>query len=608
MMSFLPSPMSSAVESSRPKHGLRAKDRRQTRFPLLVLQLEERQLLTTPTLLSISASTSNLAAGAMEVFTATAVTNPPDGNNLPTGGTVTFSNGALTLGSAPLINGLASFSTTLGPGTYSVTASYSGAAAFASSSTTSSAGFIFNQAGNGTFGSTDLSSGTVQATAAELSNPFGVAVGPTGTIYIADTFNDVIDAVNPSTGVITVIAGTLGVNGPASAGLLYDPRGIALDGNLMFIADRDNNAVEELNLTTGNLTTIAGNGTFGDAGDGGPATAAELASPTAVAVDSTGQNVYIADTFNDAIRKVNLASGIITTVAGTLGTSGFSGNGGPATAATLFDPSGVVVDGSGNIYIADSDNEVVREVNASTGIISTFAGTAQTIGFSGDGGLATSATLSSPWGLALNSTGTTLYIADRDNNAIRQVNLATGIITTLAGTGTFGSTGDGGPATAATLSSPRSIAVDTSGNVYIADALGNQIRMVAFGSASASVTVAAFATKQPSRSALFSPTVPTGTGGVAQAVNLTVSNNVNVGAIVNKGNYSLALVGKNGRATKIKIRRVLYTGSALSLSVFPGSKLLIGNPLRTYRLIIRGQAFGTLTITFNKWNILSETV
>ena len=262
-----------------------------------------------------------------------------------------------------------------------------------------------------------------------------MAVGPTGTIYIADTFNDVIDAVNPSTGVITTIAGTLGVNGPASSGLLYDPRGIALDGNLLFIADRDNNAVEELNLTTGTLTTIAGNGTFGDAGDGGPAIAAELASPTAVAVDATGQNVYIADTFNDAIREVNLASGIITTVAGTLGTSGFSGDGGPATSATLFDPTGVAVDGSGNIYIADSDNEVVRKVTTSTGLISTFAGTPQTQGYSGDGGLATSAELSTPLGLALNSTGTTLFIADRDNNAIREVNLATGIITTFAGTG-----------------------------------------------------------------------------------------------------------------------------------------------------------------------------
>ena len=332
-MSFLPSPsrlLSSRVAPSAAS-GRRIAVKRVS--PCSSMQLEERQVLTTPTLLSMSASASNLVAGSIEVFTATAVTNPPDGTNVPTGGTVTFSNGAATLGTASLINGVASFSTLLQPGTYSVTASYSGTGTFASSSTASSAGFIYNQAGNGTFGSTDLSSGTVQATAAELGNPFGVAVGPTGTIYIADTFNDVIDAVNPTTGVITVIAGTSGVNGPASSGLLYSPRGIALDGNLLFIADRDNNAVEELNLTTDTLTTIAGNGTFGDSGDGGPATAAELASPSAVAVNSSGQNLFIADTFNDAIREVNLATGIITTVAGTLGTAGFSGDGGPATLA-----------------------------------------------------------------------------------------------------------------------------------------------------------------------------------------------------------------------------------------------------------------------------------
>ena len=312
---------------------------------------------------------------------------------------------------------------------------------------------------------------------------------------------------------------------------------------------------------------------------GQPSTA-ELHLPSAVAVDPTGQNVYIADTFNDAIREVNLASGIITTVAGTLGTSGFSGDGGPATSATLFDPTGVVVDGSGNIYIADSDNEVVREVKASTGIISTVAGTPQTPGFTGDGGLATSAKLYTPWGLALNSTGTTLYIADRDNNAIREVNLATGIITTFAGTGPFGTTGNGGPATAALISSPRAIAVDASGNVYIADTLGNEVRMVAFGSPSASVTVRPFATRQPGGVSVFTPFVPTGTGTHAQAINLTLAETVNVAAIENKANYlTLDGVWRNGRVKKIAIRRVTFKASNRTVSIFPGSKLLIGTPL-----------------------------
>jgi sugar lactone lactonase YvrE len=601
-MSFLLSPTWSALKSRRP----RAKDYRHRRVAINLMPLEERQLLTTPTLTSISASTGNLTAGAAEVLTATVISNPFS-SNIPTGGTVTFLSGTTTLGTATLLNGSASISTVLAPGTYSVTASYGGTATFGSSSSTTSAGFIFNEAGTGTFGSTDLSSGTVQATAAELGGPFGVAVGPTGTIYIADTSNDVIEAVNPNTGVITVIAGVPGVNGPASSGELFSPRGLALEGNLLFIADRDNNAVEMLNLSNGSLTTVAGNGTFGDAGDGGPATSAELASPSAVALD--GNNLLIADTFNDAIREVNLTSGVITTVAGTLGTSGFSGDGGLATSATLFDPTGVVTDSAGNIYIADSDNEVVREVKASTGIITTIAGTPQSSGFSGDGGLATSAKLFTPWGLALNSAGTTLYIADRDNNAIRDINLTSGIITTLAGTGPFGSTGDGGPATAATLSSPRSVAVDAFGDVFIADALGNQVRMVAFGAPTAAVTVTPFVSMQAGRTAIFAPNVPTGTGGTAQAIVLSVADTAIAAATANKFNYSLTtLPNVNGKVKKIGVRKVVYKAANHELRIFPGSKLLIGNPVKSYRLIIRGQPFGTLTVIFNKWGILSETV
>src|SRR5262249_49243805 len=191
----------------------------------------------------------------------------------------------------------------------------------------------------------------------------------------------------------------------------------------------------------------------------------------------TGTKLVIADTFNNRVRAVDLSTGVITTVAGT-GAFGFGGNGGAATAAMLKDPAGVVVDSAGNLYIGDSDNEVVRKVDASTGVITTIAGTPQTAGYSGDGGPATAATLFTPWGLALDSTGTHLFIADRDNNAIRAVDLSTGVITTVAGNGSFGSTGNGGPATSAELSSPRSVAVDSSGNLFIAAARGNQVREV----------------------------------------------------------------------------------------------------------------------------------
>jgi hypothetical protein len=571
-----------------------------------MMPLEERQLLTIPTLTSVSAAASNLVFGQAEVFTAKVVANPPS-SNTPTGGTVTFSNGGTPIGTASLVNGIASLSTILPIGASSVTASYSGTSTFGSSSSTTSAGYIFNEAGSGTYGSTNLSGGNVQATAADFANPFAVAVGPTGTIYIADTFNDVIDAVNPSTGVVTVIAGTPGTTGPASSGMLFDPRGLALDGNQLFIADRDNNAVEELNLTTGSLTTVAGNGTYGDAGDGGAATSAELASPSAVAVNSVGNELFIADTFNDAIREVNLATGIITTVAGTLGTSGYSGDGGPATAAKLFDPTGVVLDNAANIYISDSDNEVVREVHASTGVITTIAGTPQVSGYSGDGGQATSAKLFTPWGLALNSAQTELYIADRDNNAIRVVNLTAGVISTLAGTGSFGSAGDGGPATAATLSSPRSLAVDAAGDVFIADALGNQIRMVGFGATSASVTVAPFVSVPPGRTSVWSNGVPTGIRHrTAQGIVLELADIANASAAADRSDYALTTTpNRRGRVRSIRISRVVYQPTTRVLDIFPRTKLVNAG---TYELTIGGQPVGTLTIVFNKHSIISESL
>lgn len=181
------------------------------------MQLEERQLLTTPTLTSVSASASNLVHGQAEVLTATVQSNPPGINIVPTGGTVVFENGFNLLGSATLSNGTATLSTVLPAGTYSVTATYGGTSTFGGSTSTTSAGYIFNVAGNGTYGNTVTPSGVAPASA-ELANPFGVGVGPDGTVYISDTFNNEIDAVSPSTGLISVIAGngTAGnVDGPA---------------------------------------------------------------------------------------------------------------------------------------------------------------------------------------------------------------------------------------------------------------------------------------------------------------------------------------------------------------------------------------------------------
>jgi hypothetical protein len=219
------------------------------------------------------------------------------------------------------------------------------------------------------------------------------------------------------------------------------------------------------------ITTIAGNGFFGISGDGGPAIVAELASPTGVACDASG-NLYISDE-GDCIRKIN-TSGIISTIAGMGGIGGYSGDGGPATAAELYLPYGVAVDSSGNIYIADGYYSRIRKVDTS-GIISTFAGSAAT-GYSGDGGPATDAELNNPWGLAVDASGN-LLIADWSNYRIRKVNKS-GVISTFAGNGTGAFSGDGGQATAAELYLPYGVACDTFGNVYIADGGNNRVRIV----------------------------------------------------------------------------------------------------------------------------------
>ena len=276
-------------------------------------------------------------------------------------------------------------------------------------------------------------------------------------------------------GDINTVAGTgsegfSGDGGPASSAELSYPYGVALDasGNLYF-ADLGNNRVRKVN-GTGTITTVAGAGSYGFSGDGGPATSAELAQPTGVAVDSSG-DLYIADNSNNRVRKVD-SSGTITTVVGG-GISGL-GDGGPATAAQLNQPVGVAVDGSGNLYIADAGNSRVRKVDGS-GTITTVAGTGG-FGFSGDGGPATAAQLNSPYGVALDGSGN-LYIGDTGNQRVRRVN-GSGTISTVAGTGTQGFSGDGGPATAAQLRDPVGVALDGSGNLYIADSANSRVRKV----------------------------------------------------------------------------------------------------------------------------------
>jgi hypothetical protein len=326
------------------------------------------------------------------------------------------------------------------------------------------------------------------AISAELAGPTGVAVDATGNLFIADAGNNRIREVGTN-GIITTVAGGgtngLGDGGPATNAELANPGGVAVDasGNL-FIADVYNNRIREVG-TNGIIITVAGNGTAGYSGDGGAATNAELYNPVAVAVDASA-NLFIADLGNNVILEVG-TNGIITTVAGDggfragAGVGGYSGDGGPATNAELSDPSGVAVDASGNLFIADYHNQRIRKVGTN-GIITTVAGNGIG-GYSGDGGPATNAELTTPSGVAVDASGN-LFIADWNNNVIREVG-TNGIITTVAGngyvnpnTGFGGYSGDGGTATNAELANPGGVAVGASGNLFIADTYNNAIRKV----------------------------------------------------------------------------------------------------------------------------------
>ena len=405
-------------------------------------------------------------------------------------GTVTFMDGTTLLGSpvTPNSSGVATLHvSTLPVGTDLLTASYGGDSNFAESTTAVGPNStITTVAGNGTAG---FSGDNGPATNAELGLPNGVAMDSAGDLFIADS-NDRIREVNHATGVITTVAGNgvwgfSGDNGPATAAELDGPSGIAVDsaGDL-FITDGGNDRIREVNHATGVITTIAGDGIRGHTGDNGPATAAALDEPFGITLDAAG-DLFIADSGNNRIREVNHATGLITTVAGN-GTAGYGGDNGPATAAELYRPSGIAVDAVGDLFIADSGNNRIREVNHATGVITTVAGNG-TAGFSGDNGPATAAELGYPNGIAMDSAGD-LFIGDSSNNRIREVNHATGVITTVAGNGIGGFSGDNGPASAAELGYPTGMAMDSAGDLFIADYGSFVLREVASGAALVTVT------------------------------------------------------------------------------------------------------------------------
>ena len=354
-----------------------------------------------------------------------------------------------------------------------------------STSYTCTSGNIITIAGSGLQGYTGDGG---SALCAELFYPAGIAFDATGNMYIAQYGNVAYPAVRMvnTSGIISTFAGGSSYCDacPANTSKVV-PMGVAVNktsGNV-YIADNYQNRIRMVN-TSGIITTLAGNGTQGYSGDGIPATTAsvEMYFPYGIALDGSG-NIYFGDWMNNCVRKITISTGIISTIAGNGSAGiagGFGGDGGLANSinSKLHWPSGVAVDGSGNVYIADAANYRIRKITFSTGNISTVAGNG-TLGFSGDGGAATNAALSFPYGVAVDGSGN-MYIADQQNQRIRMVNTS-GIISTIAGNGTGGYTGDGGPATNAELQMnpyATGIAVDASGNVYIGDGQNNRVRKV----------------------------------------------------------------------------------------------------------------------------------
>jgi sugar lactone lactonase YvrE len=339
-------------------------------------------------------------------------------------------------------------------------------------------GIISTLAGNGIWG---YANGSL--TSASFRNPSGMAVDQAGNLYIADSINQVVRKI--TTSAVSTFAGNgqsgySGDNGAATAASLNNPTGVALDAaNNLYIADQGNGLIRRVDAVTGIITTVAGGGStvLTASSTNVAARSASFSGPQAVTVDPSG-NLFISDSNHNMVLRVNSVTGYITLFAGAGsggGTDGF-GDGGPATSAIFNNPTGLALDASNNLYIADTDHSLVRVVNATSGTITVAAGSGA-YGYSGDQGPATDAALKSPIGVRVDSAGN-VYIADFACNVIRQTLATTGNITTIAGTGTSGYTGDAGRASQAELASPNDVQLGPTGTLYIVDSGNNVIRQI----------------------------------------------------------------------------------------------------------------------------------
>jgi streptogramin lyase len=323
------------------------------------------------------------------------------------------------------------------------------------------------------------------AAKATLNGPFACCLDADGNLYFSDTGNHRVRKVDATTGTITTVAGKGkkgfgGDGGPGTEALLNEPYGVAIDaaGDLL-IVDRLNAAIRKVERKTGRIVTVAGTGKPGDGqtGDGGPATKAALKEPNGVAVDARGR-VLIADVAAQRVRILDPATGTIDTFCGT-GEKKSAGDGGPAGKAALQGARAVAVGPDGAIYICEREGNRIRRMDPRTGAIAAFAGTGKK-GYTGDGGPATAATFNGPKELAVDGAGN-VFVVDTENHAIRRIDAKTGVITTIAGDGKAGGAGDGGPATAARLDRPHGVCVAPDGTVYIGDTNNHRVRKVAGG-------------------------------------------------------------------------------------------------------------------------------
>jgi sugar lactone lactonase YvrE len=316
------------------------------------------------------------------------------------------------------------------------------------------------------------------AARALLNGPFDIGFDPGGNLYFSDTFNHRIRRVDAGTGIITTVVGSgeadyRGDGGPATQAAFNEPYGIAVDraGNI-YVADRHNHCVRRIDGASGIVTTFAGNGSAGFAGDSGAAPRAGMVEPNGLAFDPPQQRLFIADVADNRVRAVDLARGTIATFAGT-GEAAHTGDGGPAHAAGVFGARAVKIAADGTVFILERQGSSLRAVDPRTGIITTVAGTGAR-GYSGDGGPMLAAVFDAPKELTIDPGGD-LLIVDTENHAIRRIDIKSGTVETIAG-GRKGGGGDGGPARLAGLGRPHGVAVGPDGGVYIGDTENHRIR------------------------------------------------------------------------------------------------------------------------------------